>query len=79
MRVEPYRVFIGGKREQATEEKKGKTVYSERSYNQIARWVELPSEIVPDKVKATLNKGLLEITLQKAQPAKKVPIEMKAA
>lgn len=79
VRVEPYRVFIGGKREEETEEKKGKTVYSERTYNQIARWVDLPNEIVPDKVKATLNKGLLEITLQKAQPAKKVPIEVKAA
>jgi len=79
VRVEPHRVFIRGRREQVTEEKRGKTVYSERTYNQIARWFELPTEIVPDKVKATLDKGFLEITLHKAQPAKKVPIEVKAA
>lgn len=60
-------------------EKKVKTVYPGRTANQIARWFELGSEIVPDKVKATLNKGLLEIALQKAQPAKKVPIHVKAA
>lgn len=79
VRVEPRRLFIGGKREETAREKKGKTVYSERTANQIASWFELGSEIVPDKVKATLNKGLLEITLQKAQPAKKVPIHVKAA
>lgn len=79
VRVEPRRVYVGGKREELTEEKKGKTLYSERTYNQIARWFELPTEIVPDKVKATLNKGLLEITLHKTQPARRVPIEVKAA
>jgi HSP20 family molecular chaperone IbpA len=79
LRVEPERLYVGGKREEMTEEKKGKTVYSERTYDQIARWIELPTEIVPDKVKATLNKGLLEITLHKTQPAKRVLIEVKAA
>ncbi|HUI43239.1 MAG TPA: Hsp20/alpha crystallin family protein [Terriglobia bacterium] len=79
LRVEPRRIFIGGQREAFAEEKKGKTVYSERRCNQIARWLDLPTEINPDKVKATLSKGLLEITLHKAQPAKKVPIEVKAA
>lgn len=79
VRVEPGRLFIGGKREEVTEQKKGKTVYSDRIYSQTARWFELPTEIDPEKVKATLNKGVLEITLQKAQLAKKIPIEIKAA
>ena len=79
VRVEPWRVFLTGKREEITEQRKGKMVYSERAYNQISRWFELPAEIDPEKVKATLTKGVLEIVLQRAQVAKKVPIEVKAA
>jgi HSP20 family protein len=79
LRVEPLRIYIGAKKEEKVEPKKGKTLYSERTYHQVARWFDLPFEINPDKVKATLNKGLLEISLLKAQPAKKVPIEVKAA
>jgi len=79
VQVEPWRVFITGGREEAAEEKKGKTLYSERTAKQIARWFELPAQIDPEKVKATLNNGVLEIRLQKAQPAKRVPVEIKAA
>jgi HSP20 family molecular chaperone IbpA len=76
--VDPQRVYIGAKHREVTGEK-GKTVYSERYYNEVGRTVELPAEINPDKVKATLNNGVLEITLLKAQAARKVPITVKAA
>ena len=80
LRVEPWRVYLSGKHEKAVEEeRKGKHVYSEWTANQFARWLEVPCEVNPEKVKATLNKGVLEITLQKVLPAKKVPIEVKAA
>src|SRR3974377_815130 len=36
--VEPWRVFLTGKREEGIEEKKGKTVYTERMSNEFARW-----------------------------------------
>ncbi len=79
IRVEPRRLFISGKREEKSEsKKKGETVYSERS-NQVFRTVDLPAEIDPDKVKATLSKGELEITLPKKEIGKKVTIEEKAA
>ena len=80
LRVEPSRVYLTGKHEKTFEqERKGKSVYAERTSNVFARWLELPREINPEKVKATLSKGVLEITLEKVLPAKKVPIEVKAA
>ena len=79
IRVEPRRLFITGKREEKTEDKqKGKTIYSER-LNQVFRTIDLPAEIDPDKVNATLNKGELEITMPKKEIGKKVTIEAKAA
>ncbi len=79
IRVEPSLLVITGKREEKSEEKKkGETVYSERS-NQVFRSIALPADVDPDKVKATLSKGELEITLPKKEIGKKVTIEEKAA
>jgi HSP20 family protein len=79
IRVEPHRLFIDGKHEEKSEEKrKGETVYSERS-NQVFRAIDLPADVDPDKVKATLSKGELEIILPKKEIGKQVTIEEKAA
>jgi len=79
IRVEPRRLFITGKREERSEDKrKGETVYSERS-NEMFRTIDLPVEVDPDKVKATLSKGELEITLPKKEIGKKVAVEQKIA
>jgi HSP20 family protein len=79
VRVEPHRVIISGKREQIREEEKRKTVYSERRSDEAFRVVDLSEEVDPDKVKATLQDGTLEITLPKARPARKIPVGTKAA
>jgi HSP20 family protein len=79
VRVEPHRVIISGKREQIRDEKKRKTVYSERRCDEAFRVVDLSEEVDPDKVRATLQDGTLEITLPKARPARKVPVATKAA
>ena len=80
LRVEPWRVYLTGKHEKTVErERKGKPVYAERTWNEFTRGLELPCEINPNKVKATLSKGVLEIAFEKVLPAKKVPIEVKAA
>jgi len=79
VRVEPHRLFITGKRQETTEQKKGKTVYSERHANLIFRVLELPARINPEAVKATLSNGILEITLSKLEAAKKIPVFTKAA
>ena len=71
-------VYIHGKSEQKKEEKKGKEIkYSEVSATELSRRIDLPSSINPDKVSAHLVKGVLELTLPKSAPPKK--IEVKAA
>jgi HSP20 family protein len=77
--AEPGRLFIKGKTEKKSEEKKKKTLYSEFSSNEIFRGISLPTEIDPEKVNATLNNGVLEISMQKAMPAKKISAAAKAA
>ena len=63
---------ITGKRQEAT-------VYSERRSNQIFRVLDLPSQIDPDRVNATLSDGVLEIKLLKVGMDKKIPVLAKAA
>jgi HSP20 family molecular chaperone IbpA len=77
--AEPGRLFITGKTEKKREEKKKKTLYSEISSNEIFRTVALPAEIDPEKVSAVLKNGVLEVSMYKATPAKKVPVMAKAA
>lgn len=79
IRVEPRRLFITVKREEKSENKqKGQTFYSERS-KELFRTIDLPAEIDPDKVKATLSKGGLDITMPKKEIGKKVIVQEKAA
>jgi HSP20 family protein len=77
--AEPGRLFITGKAEKKSEEEKKKTLYSEISSNEIFRTVVLPAEIDPEKVSAVLKNGVLEVSMHKAKPAKKVPVMAKAA
>jgi HSP20 family protein len=77
--VEPRRLTITGKRETKEERKEGKTVYSEYCANQILRVVDLPAAVDTAKVTATLKDGVLEFAMPKAEAAKKVRIETKAA
>lgn len=76
--VEPRRLTITGKHEAKEETKKGKTVYSERSANEILRVVALPAEVDSSKVHATLKDGILNIEMPKAIHAKTVRVEPKA-
>lgn len=79
IKVEPRRLFIGGTHEEKSEnKKKGETVHTEH-FNQVFRTINLPADVDPDKVKATLSKGNLEITLPKKEIGKKIPVEQKAA
>lgn len=77
--VEPRRLTITGKRETKEERKEKKTVYKERCSDEILRVVELPADINTDKVKATLENGILSLEMPKAAPAKKIAIETKIA
>ncbi len=79
LRVEPRRLFITGKRQEGSERKQGKTLYSERRASQIFRVLDLPAQIDLDRVNATLSDGVLEFTLLKAETGKKIPVLTKAA
>jgi HSP20 family protein len=82
--VEPLRVTITGKKEYEEKEprieKKELTpIYTEKGMNKIYRTLTLPIEVKPEYVKAILKNGVLEITLPKLEPVKKVKVDVKAA
>jgi HSP20 family protein len=79
VRVEPHRLIISAKREQIRDQRKRKTVYSEKRSDEVCRMLDLSEEIDPDEAKATLQNGTLEVTLPKAYRAKKIPVATKAA
>ena len=65
---------ISGERRHQTEEK-GKTYYRiERSYGKFQRAIELPSEVIADKAKASYKDGILELVMPKSEKAKEKEI-----
>jgi HSP20 family protein len=68
--VTPRRLFILGERQGALERSDGKTLRSRRPHNLILGTMELSTKIDPDRVQATVDDGLLEVTLPKVQVAK---------
>ena len=79
VRVEPRRLFFTGKRQESSEQTQGKTLYSERYTKQIFRVLDLPANVDPNEVKATLSDGVLEVMLSKATVGKKIAVLTKAA
>jgi HSP20 family protein len=76
---EPWRVIVTGKkeiREEGKAERKEEVPYYAEKTN-IYKSVKLPVEVIPEKVKALLRHGMLELTLPKAEVVKKVKIEVK--
>lgn len=70
-------VTISATKSQEKEEKDKNYIHRERSTQTFYRRVPLPEEVRSDDAKATLNNGLLEITLPKKQPkaTKKIKID----
>jgi len=79
VRVGPTSLCISGKRRDTTELTEAKTVYSERRSKSIFRVLDLPCEIDPNTVNATVSDGLLELRLSKVRLGKKVPVLTRAA
>ena len=66
-----HSIEISGKHSERTEEKKGKRyLYTERLYRSFYRNVSLPEEIVPSKVAAKVENGVLKVDLPKKTPTK---------
>lgn len=68
---------IKGEKKKEKEEKDEHHHYIERYAGAFQRSFRLPVEIQPDKVEASFKKGVLKITLPKAETAKKKSIEIK--
>ena len=79
VQVAPRCLCISGKREEPTEETQEAAAHSPARSKYIFRLLDLSSDIDPDKVKATLREGLLEIKLPKAGLGEKHPLLAKAA
>lgn len=81
--VEPWRVTILGQKEFEEKEHRGEKkevpLYTEKVMNKIYRTITLPVEIKAEQVKAILRNGILELTLPKLEPVKKIRVEVKAA
>lgn len=66
----------GEKKEEA--EEKGKGFYSvERRFGSFQRTIPLPVEVIPEKAKATYEKGVLKIALPKTEKAQSERIKIK--
>ena len=76
--LEPRRLTITGKRESKEQRKDKNTIYTDQCSNQILRVVDLPIEVDTTKASATLKNGILELTVPKAAPAKKITISSAA-
>lgn len=78
--VEPRRLTITGTREIRQTQKKGKTVYTEQTSDQVFRAVDLPADVDAGSgaIKATCDQGMLTITLPKLERAKSREIKIEA-
>jgi HSP20 family protein len=65
-----YHVEISGKHSEKSEEKRKRYVYNERMYRSFYRSVPLPEEIIPSKVAAKMENGILKLDLPKRTPTK---------
>jgi HSP20 family protein len=63
-------VEISGKHSEKSDEKRKRYVYTERMFRSFYRNVPLPEEIVPSKVSAKVEDGILKVDLPKRTPTR---------
>lgn len=64
----------------AEKEEKNKTHHLiERSYGSFARTLQLPAGVDPNKIKATIDKGVLKVIVEKPAAKETKKIDVKAA
>ena len=76
--VEPRRVIISGKIEEKDEPKAEKTISSERQSDELFRSLDLPVSVDPASATATLQNGILELSISKATTIEPVEVAVKA-
>jgi HSP20 family protein len=61
---------VSGQQEKKSEDKGKNYVYNERSYQSFSRRIPVPEEIIPSKVDAKMENGILRIEIPKKTPTK---------
>lgn len=74
--VQGNQLFLSGKHEDESEQEQGNYLYRERRFGSFTRSIHLPEEVDSEKVKASCHDGILEITLPKAETAKRKKISV---
>jgi HSP20 family protein len=77
--LEPERLIIRGKAEQSRDRTRGQISYTEREGTQVFRALTLPAAVDTNNATAVLRDGVLELTLPKADYAKSMRLQVKAA
>ncbi len=69
-------LVLSGKKEQHSEGKEGDRSWSELRFGSFRREIPLPAPVAPDGVEAACDKGILTVTLKKAQAARthRIPV-----
>ena len=70
-------ITLSGEKKHEDEIKKKDYYKWERSYGSFCRTFELPSEVVPDKVKSSFKDGVLEVRMPKSEEAKSKEVKVK--
>jgi len=70
-------VTISGKYEEETKDESEDYIVHERRSGAFTRTIPITVDIVPDKAKATFKNGVLEITIPKAETAKRKSVKLK--
>jgi HSP20 family protein len=78
--LEPQRLTICGKKQSTQEQQaKGKVIYQELCSDELLRVVDLPAEVDPDKTKATLKNGVLDLEMPKSSRSLSKRVEVTGA
>ena len=70
---------VAGERKQEQEKREGESYRSERYVGRFQRTITLPTEVDPNKVQATYKDGVLTVTVNKSEQAKRKQIEIQAS
>ncbi|MDD4860312.1 MAG: Hsp20/alpha crystallin family protein, partial [Dehalococcoidales bacterium] len=69
---------LSGERKTEKETEEGDYYRSEMSYGKFTRSIVLPEYVDPEKIEATYDNGILEISMAKSEEAKAKKIEIKS-
>ena len=77
--AEPRRLIIRAKKHKTSDHRDGRTVLQEQMSNELLRVLDLPREIDPEHMTATIKNDVLEVILPMVNLGKKTSVGVKAA